>query len=654
MADESKQQGNAGRQEDPGRLELPARMDMSRRSGEPIRPETKSGAERLQEFVQKLPLRQRFITLGMFLACVAIVVFAVYSARQEVYQTLYSGMNPEDAGNLANKLKTQKIEYKLESGGTAISVPTSVVDELRIQLAAEGFPQSGKIGFEIFDRTNFGLSEFVEQVNFRRALEGEISRSIASLQEVASARVHLVLSKSSLYKEQEEAAKASVVVKLKTGRGLSRESITGITNMMASAVPGLKAENITIMDVRGKVLSIPLKEDAVPGLSDAEREAKTAIENELNSKVIAILEPHVGAGKVSARTSVDLNQDLVEETSELFDPDKTAVSRRQVNREFNGGSPGVGGVAGVPGNQPAAPQNPSQAMVGMSGERNKQEEDTQFEVPRTVRRSLQPRGQVSKISVAVVVDDKPVVGKDQQGQKTVSYTARTPQEIQKYKDLAMAAVGFNATRGDVVTVENLAFQTAEGPTEEPVLPWWRSYFLEYLAPHMRYLLILLLVLFLYLTMFRPFQRRIFRTLEPLPSPVTGPEAVSPLLLPEATMPQIAGETYTPGGAHLGAGGAYAGGMTGMADGMSGIPAPFEAAGLGPEEYSGGRGEGDVAKRLADVERDLEEQIENELSASEINVDAKKSAVIKKRITQMAQDNPENIAQLLRSWLHKVE
>ena len=590
---------------------------------------------RMTEAFSKLTLDQRIGLAAMVFFIALGLVGVVYFTSQESYQTLYTGMNPEDAGTLAGKLKAQKVVYRLESGGTAIAVPASQIDELRVQLAAEGFPQSGKIGFEIFDRTNFGLSEFIEQVNFRRALEGEISRSIASLQEVATARVHLVLPKTALYKEQEEAAKASVVVKLKTGRGLAKESIIGITNMMASAVPGLKPENISIMDVRGKVLSVPLKEEAVPGLSKPELEAKASMEDELNAKVVSILEPVVGTGRVSARTSVELNLDQVEETAELYDPDKAAVSRRQVNREYTGGSPGIGGVVGVPGNQPAAPQNPVQATASLSGERNKQEETTQFEVPRTVRRAVQGRGQIKKLSIAVIVDDKGVPGQDSKGQKTLTYTARTPQEIQKIKDLVMAAVGYNSNRGDMVTVENLSFQTMEAPAEEPERIW-RSYYFDYVQPNSRYIFIAILVLLLYLTMFRPFQRRIFRviTSEHIPTGVSAP-----LLLPETGVPGTLS-------------GAIPEGLPGRA-GAEGLPETLPATELRTPGMYQAAAE-NIPRRLSEVEKDLEAQLENELAASEINIDAKKSAVLKKRISQMAADNPEGIAQLLRSWFYKAE
>ncbi len=598
--------------------------------------------QKMTEAFEKLTRAQRIGLGAMLLTIVLGLAGVIYYTGQETYQTLYSGMNPEDAGVLANRLKTQKIPFHLEAGGTAISVPASQVDELRVQMAAEGFPQSGKIGFEIFDRTNFGLSEFIEQVNFRRALEGEISRSIASLQEVASARVHLVLPKAALYREQEEPAKASVVVKLKTGRGLAKESIIGITNMMASAVPGLKPENISIMDVRGKVLSVPLKEDQAPGLSKPELEAKASMENELNSKVVSILEPVVGAGKVSARTSVELNLDQVEETAELYDPDKAAVSRRQVNREYSGGSPGLGGVVGVPGNLPAAPQNPSQAVASVTGERNKQEETTQFEVPRTVRRAVQGRGQIKKISVAVIVDDKAVTAQDAKGQKTVSYTARTPQEIQKIKDLVMAAVGFNAGRGDMVTVENLSFLTVESPPEEAER-LWRTYYFDYVQPNSRYIFLALLILMIYLTIFLPFQRRIFRTIAPEPLPAEIP---SPLLLPETAeqAPEAVPEGLPEG---LPALGGQPGGMT------PGLPETLSAAELGPSGAYQVAAE-NIPRRLAEVEKDLEAQLENELAASEINIDAKKSSVIKKRINQMAAENPEAVAQLLRTWFFKQE
>lgn len=537
------------------------------------------------------------VTGGIFLAS--------YFVNQENYQVLYSGMNPEDAGAVIAKLKEQKIPYRLEAGGTAVSVPASRLDELRVQLAAGGLPQSGRIGFEIFDRTNFGMSEFAEQVNFRRALEGELARSIASLTEVASARVHLVLPKAALFQPQEERAKAAVVVKLRSGKGLSSESIFGISYLMASAVPGLKPENISIMDVQGNVLSLPSKGSLTPGLSQPEMETQIALEKELNAKILSILEPVVGKGKVGAKTSVELNLDRVEETSETFDPDKAAVARRQVSKESRseGAGLGVGGIVGIIGNQPQAPQAPAGSAA--SNGRDRQDENTQFELSRTVRHTVQALGRIKKLSVAVIVDDKLVYKQDAKGKRTSTYVPRQPEELRKIRDLVNAAVGFNQERGDQVTVENLPFQILDFPAadEAPAPVGWTQQYWELVKPAGRYLGIAAIALFAYLTLLRPFKRKV---LEGLQHAAAG----APKLLPSA----------------------------------SGRAAAERSAASLPGVS------GDYPKRLADVEKELEAKIENELAASELNADATKAVVIKKRIMNRAQEKPQETAQLIRSWV----
>jgi flagellar M-ring protein FliF len=562
----------------------------------------------LGNMLKRLSAGQQLSLLLFVLLAIGGILAGSYYVGQESYQVLYSGMNPEDVGAVVTKLKEQKVPYRLDPGGTGVSVPVERIDEVRVQLAAGGLPQSGKLGFEVFDRTNFGMSEFTEKINFRRALEGELARSISSLTEVASARVHLVLPQTALFQEQEEKAKASVVVSLKTGRNMPNESIFGIGYLVASAVPGLKPENITIMDVRGNLLSLPSKGSLTPGLSQPEMETQLALEKELNDKILSILEPAFGKGKVTAKSSVELDLDRVEETAELYDPEKSAVTRRQVTRDSAGNGAPVGGVAGVGGNQPQTPQ----ALLAstQNNDRSRQDENTNFEVSRTVRHTVQALGTIKKLSVAVMVDDKLVYTKDAKGQRVPGYVSRTPEELAKIRGLVVAAVGFKQERGDQITVENMPFQLLEVPVEEPP-PTNLQRTWTVVQPYMRYVGVSMLVLLAYLSILRPLKRRVLDSL-------TMDTTREPGMLP------------------------------GMVSGNG-----SEALLSGNMHPLPGGEQGSSPRKLLDLEKELDNKIEDELAVASLNADAKKTAAIKKRIMEMAKQQPEQTAQLIRTWVTRT-
>src|SRR5262249_47254254 len=242
---------------------------------------------------------------------------AVFLSNRIDYQLVFSDLQPSEAQGIIQKLQELKVVYQLSADGRSISVPSEKASEIRIQLASQGMPSNGRMGFEIFDQTNFGLTNFQEQVNYQRALEGELARSIMTLSEISAARVHLVLPKDSLFKSEEDEAKASVILKLKNGRNLSESAVQGIVNVVASSVKGLVPERVTLIDYRGKVLSRPAEKGP---LTTQQLDVRQRLENDLATKITQILEPAVGAGKVRPQVSVVMNFQQVEESSERYDP----------------------------------------------------------------------------------------------------------------------------------------------------------------------------------------------------------------------------------------------------------------------------------------------------------------------------------------------
>src|SRR5215813_2376393 len=314
--------------------------------------ENRSIESQLKLLNSKLTWGQKISLVTFAITVAAGLSLMIYFMNQEEYQTLYSSLSTEESGTVIAKLKDLKVPYRLEDGGKVIKVPSARVDELRIQLASDGLPQSGKIGFEIFDRTNFGMTEFVEKVNYRRAMEGELVRTILSLKEISQARVHLVLPKESLFQDRTQPAKASVLVKLNPGKRLSENSVSGIVHLVASAVEGLDPNNVTVTDSSGTLLSV-LQGSSDEALNRTQLALRTQMERDLSAKVTRILEPVVGVGKVRADASVVMDFSHSEQTVEKYDPQGSVIRSQQKSDELN--QPASTTSAGVPGTQSNGP-----------------------------------------------------------------------------------------------------------------------------------------------------------------------------------------------------------------------------------------------------------------------------------------------------------
>jgi flagellar M-ring protein FliF len=404
---------------------------------------------RLLAFLSPRQRRLIFIGVPLFLT-VSYIGLRVYDRID--YAPLFSNLSPQDGAAIVKELEAAKIPHIISGSGTVIQVPSGLVYSTRLKLAGKGVPAGGTIGFEIFEKTPFGVSEFTQQVNYLRALQGELSRTINSLSAVHSSRVHLALPSRSAFLMQEDKPSASVVVDLKPGYHLSPDQVQGIINLVASSVPKLSAERVTVIDSSGR----PLK-DLLPVAANTEAEKlnqlKLKHEQELERRIETMLDPVLGTGKVVVRANVQINPQETHMTKEQFDPENRVVrSQRQAIDDH-----GVAG-GGVPGVQSNIPGGDGGRSSSESGSKRSSEMVT-YEVGRTTSRIMEPRGQVQKLSVAVLVD-----GTYEQGK----YLPRNKNELEVIKGMVKRAVGFDAARGDEIEVANVPFKLQPVSPVQPV------------------------------------------------------------------------------------------------------------------------------------------------------------------------------------------
>ena len=386
---------------------------------------------------------------GMLLAVVGGLLW--YGLRTD-WRTLYADLDPEDARQTGLVLTQAQIPFETTPNGAGIRVPAAQLDKARLATAAKGGVKSGRLGFEIFDKPNWVGSEFDEQVNYQRALEGELEHTVGSLADVESARVHLVLTHDSLFRESERPAKASVVIELRH-RSLADGEPEAIRNLVASAVDGLTPDRVVLVDAAGHLPLGPKTADAL----------RLGAEEALEQKLIATLEPVTGAGNVRASVTLDYNPAATEETQENYDPDQTVTLSMQRTEQSAGAQPVASGVPGTASNAPntqALPVYPQQVTPPQSA---KTESGT-YGASKTVRHVVENPGRVRRLTAAIVVNDRlaQAAGRGRAAQ----WQARSADEVRNLTALAQAAVGFDSTRGDLLTVEDLPFD--ENRSQQPL------------------------------------------------------------------------------------------------------------------------------------------------------------------------------------------
>jgi flagellar M-ring protein FliF len=422
----------------------------------------------------------QILTLLLVLGAVGGGLFYFTRWRQESdFRPLYTSLEAEDAGAVVERLKQNAVDYRLTENGRTVMVPSAQVAELRLSLASAGLPRNGRIGFELFDKTNFGATEFSEQINYRRALEGELERSMISLAAVEQARVHLTFGKDSVFLEARQPAKASVVLKLRPGARLTPQNVTGISHLVASAVEGLAPEAVSVLDTQGTLLNRPRRVEGADGeaSSDAMLEFRQAMERDLVMKISTTLQPLVGADKFRANVAVDCDLTSGEQSEESFDPARSVMLTSQKTEETTGGN----SPAGVPGTASNLPRPTSQPSATPSG-LFRQTENITYQSSRTVRRVKLPQGALKRMSVAVLVDHDRKWTKTGASMQAV-VEPPSPEKLKVIRGLVSAAVGLNPERGDQLIVESLPFETgldaeppgapaAPSPPPRAPLPAW--------------------------------------------------------------------------------------------------------------------------------------------------------------------------------------
>lgn len=473
------------------------------------------------EWLNRLRANPKIPLMVAAAAAVAIVVAMVLWAKSPDYRTLYSNLSDQDGGAIVTQLTQMNVPYRFADGSGAIEVPADKVQELRLKLAQQGLPKGGAVGFELLDQEKFGISQFSEQVNYQRALEGELARTIEALGPVKGARVHLAMPKPSLFVREQKAPSASVTVNLQPGRALDDGQISAVVHLVSSAVAGLPPGNVTVVDQGGRLLT----QSGVAGrdLNDAQLKYTADVEGRIQRRIEAILGPIVGNGNVHAQVTAKLDFANKEQTEEQYtpnggDPSQAVLRSRQVNSSEQIGGQYPGGVPGALSNQPApantAPittpanqqngqqnqnaqgqQGTSTANTTTTGPRNTTHNETNnYEVDRTIRHTKMNVGDIERLSVAVVVNYRSLPGG-----KTAALTA---DQIKQIEDLTREAMGYTEKRGDTLNVVNSPFNATDDVGGQ--LPFWQQQsFIDQLMSAGRWLLVLIVAWLLWRKAVRP-------------------------------------------------------------------------------------------------------------------------------------------------------
>jgi len=414
---------------------------------EPVLKSVREVAKRYAE----LNAATRMLLAGVLSLATVVAVVAIVFGTGSTYQYAFTNLGPEDSTDAAAALKAAGINFRTEAGGSAISVPASQVHEARLMLAAQGLPRGGGVGFELFDRGDFGASEFTQRVNLRRATEGELARTISRLQSVRSARVHVTLPEKGLYRDDDRHASAAVVLNLQPGRNMQERELAGVRHLVASAVAGLSPDAVTVVDQRGTVLS--------GDLSATAKQAKEQrdIESSLEQRITDLLEPAVGRGAVVAKVTASLDTTEVETTQDSYDPDTATVrSEHKTTETVNADGTAGSGVAGAAANQPVA-AIPGGGSGSSRTQTARDDEVRNYEIAKKITHTVTRTPRILRLSTAVLVDG--LGGKP-----------RPDAEVRRLSDLAKHAIGFDEKRGDVLEVSSAPFAKLDESTV--TIPIW--------------------------------------------------------------------------------------------------------------------------------------------------------------------------------------
>ena len=462
----------------------------------------------LKSVTERIRSNPRFLFIILAAAVISVVIALFFWAKSPDYRVLYSNISEEDGGAIVSQLAQMNVPYRFQEHGGAIMVPADRVYEARLKLAQQGLPKGGQVGFELLDQEKFGLSQFNEQINYQRALEGELARTIEKLGPVRSARVHLAMPKQTLFVREQKSPSASVTLSLNQGRSLDAGQVNAISWLISSAVPGLNADNVTLVDQNGNLLT----QRGTQAVQTSHLKYISDIEADYRQRIQAILAPVVGAANVKTQVTAQVDFTTHEQTAEQYQPNSSpehmAVRSRQTSSSEQGNKAGPGGVPGALSNQPPVPTNApieQPATKTAQGEQNgtaiptmpfnrQKDETTNYELNRTLTHTKRSPGTIERLSVAVVVN----YHTDEEGKPV----ALSKEQMEKIQALVKEAMGYSSERGDTLNVANSLFN--DDPSEPEVPFWQQPEFIDLLMSAGRYLLVALVAFVLWRKMLQPF------------------------------------------------------------------------------------------------------------------------------------------------------
>jgi flagellar M-ring protein FliF len=450
--------------------------------------------------------KQLIVLMGGAALVAGVIIFFGHLIITPDYKPLMTGMEAADAQALASRLAAKSIPYQVSPDGKTVSVPADKLDSSRLEVASEGMPHSGRLGFELFDKLNWGQTEFDEKVNYQRALEGELERTIQTLRDVESARVHLVMPSESVFLDREREAKASVILRLRS-RQLSEDTHRSIASLVSGAVDKLSPQNVTITDAD---TNQPFMSHRAGSPSDVE------LEDQLSKRLVSTLEPVVGAQRIRASVNVDYDTSSSEENQETYDPKSAVAVTMQTSEEKTSGGETTGGVPGTASNVPSA-DAPAKSDEDVDDTvQSSKTQNATYAVDKVVRHTIQPVGRIRRITAALLVDDA-VETQQANGKTTETRRKRTPEELKQIEVLAAAAIGFDEKRGDTLAVQNLSFQQSaqQLPAVASKIDKIRVVVNDW-SSLIRYVLIALLFLAAYLLLLRPIKKQAIAAFSQLP------------------------------------------------------------------------------------------------------------------------------------------
>ncbi len=451
------------------------------------------------EFVKGLSPGKRIAMGGTASGIIFGIVSLFYWAGDKTFQPLMSNMNPDDAANIIHVLRDKHIPFKVDPTGKTVSVPPENLLELRMDLASIGLPQANVVGYEVFDKQNLGTTSFVQKVNQKRALEGELMRTIGAIKGIRRSRVHLAIPQKSTFVEDQKKATASVVLDLEPGINLSEKQVFGVGNLVAKAVEGMDIADVVIVDSNGKTLS-KNHHDPLSIMTANQYDFKQKYEEELEKRVEGMLARIVGEGRVVARVSADLDFSQVNETQTIFDADGSAVRSVQKNtKTMEGTRPSASGLAGATSNTPGQAQ-PGNLQVKNDTKMN--DEVTNFEVPQTIRKTTKPTGTPKKLSVAVLVDGKTVKTTGKDGKVETKVELWGADKLKEFEDIVASATGIDKKRGDILEIRNMEFTREDFEEAQKIIT--ENERKSYIQNMVIYFVVGLIILLFFVLVVRPF------------------------------------------------------------------------------------------------------------------------------------------------------